>query len=159
MKTIKTVVAICVIVAFSSSIYAQEWTKEQNEVWQVVEDGWALWSKGDMEGSMALFHDKYQGWNQEEPLPMNKKKLEKWYTSMKDMMKVQYYDIQPARITVTENVAVVNYYFSAYMVFTWGETKTEEEVKGKNVEFYIKEKGKWLLLGDMTVFDSKDNKE
>ena len=41
---------------------------------------------------------------------------------------------------------------------TIGDTKKQEEGKGKNVEFYVKEGGKWLLLGDMSVYeDMKDD--
>jgi len=157
--TIKTFVAICMMVTFTSSLNAQEWTRAQEEVWQAVESGWANWANKDVEGALAGLHDKYQGWNQDEPLPFNKQKMEKWYNSMKEMMEVKYYDIEPARITVTENAAVVDYYFSAYMEFTWGDEKKEKDVKGKNVEFFVKEKGKWLLLGDMTVHIDGDEDE
>jgi hypothetical protein len=34
-----------------------------------------------------------------------------------------------------------------------GTDKKQVHEKGKNVEFYVKEGGKWLLLGDMTVND------
>jgi hypothetical protein len=31
--------------------------------------------------------------------------------------------------------------------------------RGKNVEFYVKDGGKWLLLGDMTVNEPMKDKE
>jgi len=154
-KLLKIMLAIGIMMAFclsTSNIIAQEWSKEQLEVWNIVKDSWAKWAKGDVEGSIASIHEKYQGWSIEEPLPVGKAKLKEWYSSMKDMMKIQFFDLEPARIVVTEDAAVVDYYFSFYTTYTWGEKTTEKEIKGKNAEFWVKEKGKWLLLGDMTVF-------
>ena len=138
------------IMAFTSSVVAQDWTNEQKEVWQIVEDGWKAWQAGDIENAVAAIHEDFQGWNSMYPLPSNKDKVIKNYKMMKDMMKVQFYDIEPARIAVTDNAAVVHYYFTFYAVFTMGDEKWEEKTEGKNTEFYVKEKGEWVLLGDMT---------
>jgi hypothetical protein len=41
-----------------------------------------------------------------------------------------------------------------------GDKKEQEQMHGKNAEFYVKEGGKWFLLGDMTTFEEKEeNKE
>ena len=53
---------------------------------------------------------------------------------------------------------MVDYYFYYMATYTSGEQKIQREGNGKNVEFYVKEGGKWLLLGDMTVF-SEGSKE
>jgi len=42
---------------------------------------------------------------------------------------------------------------------TVGEKKAMEESHGKNVEFYVKEGGKWLLLGDLTLFNENEKKD
>jgi len=153
-KVFSIAFAACIIIAFcfSGSIQAQEWTKSQQEVWQVVEKSWESWAGGDVEGTLADIHDKYQGWNHEEPLPLGKEKVKKLYTMMKEMMKIEFYNLEPARIAVTDNAAVVDYYFGFFSIWTYGEKTIEKEVKGKNAEFYVKENGKWMLIGDMTVF-------
>jgi hypothetical protein len=102
-------------------------------------------------------HDKMQGWNNENPLPFSKDKILELYAMMKENMKVEYYNINPARITVTDNAAVVQYYFAFYAVYKMGEKEWEEQITGKNAEFYVKEKGKWLLLGDMTYIEENDD--
>jgi len=152
MKTLlKIAVFAIVTLIVASSSFAQEWTKEQKEVWQVVETGWAKYKAGDVTGGMVLIHEKYQGWNAEIPLPLSKDDMKKWYDEMKDFLKVNYYFISPARIVVTDDAAVVDYYYEVETTYTWGEEKKTTDREGKNVEFYIKEDGKWLLLGDMTV--------
>lgn len=159
-STFKIVFAIGMIMALFSSTttVAQEWTKDQKEVWNVVVDSWNKWAAGDIEGSMASIHEKYQGWSSDSPLPIGKEKLTDWYTAMKNFAKVNFHDVEPARITIVGNAAVVHYYFSVNMTYTIGEEKSQKDISGKNAEFYIKDGGKWLLLGDMTAFDDKKDK-
>ena len=102
-----------VVLAFSiTSTIAQEWTKEQKEIWQKVEQGWETWQKGDVDQFLANVHDKFQGWNSEYPLPADKDKMVKWFTMAKEYMTIVMYDVSPARIAVTENAAVVDYYYN-----------------------------------------------
>jgi hypothetical protein len=107
--------------------------------------------EGDLESSNATIHEQYIGWNQEMPLPTNKEKWVKKMEMMKDIATLVYYDIEPARILVYKDVAVVHYYYEQYII----STKDDEKYKGKNTEFYIKEGGNWLLIGDMTIWDDK----
>jgi hypothetical protein len=155
----KTTLKYALIALFTflmtSSVIAQEWTKEQKEVWQTVENTWSKWKANDVTGAAANLHEKYQGWNSEMPLPMGKETMTQMFTEMKDMEKLDYYNIEPARITISGNAAVVDYYFNYSVTRTMGTDKKQVQEKGKNVEFYVKEGGKWLLLGDMTVNDPK----
>ncbi len=159
MKTIMNYAVIAAIV-FSflgaSTLHAQEWTEEQKEVWQVVETSWAKMQEGDYEGSFANIHEKYLGWNQEMPLPTNKEKWVKSIETMKEFATLKYYDIEPARILVHKDVAVVHYYFEQYIDYEKDKVITEYNYKGKNTEFYIKEDGKWLLIGDMTLWGDEE---
>ena len=139
----------------ASNLNAQEWTKDQMEVWKVVENSWANWQEGDLEASVASIHEKYLGWNIEAPLPTTKEKWLKSMNMMKDFVKLNYYDIEPARILVYDDVAVVHYYYSQSFTYTKDDETTDFNYKGKNAEFLIKEKGEWFLIGDMTFWESK----
>ena len=156
MKTLFKSMLVAVMTLMATHVFAQEWTKAQLEVWQVVERSWASWKAGDIPGELAILHPKYQGWSTEEPVPLSKETTSQLYYSMKDNLKLDYYMLNPVRIVVLENTAVVDYYFSYYISFTWGEQKKQEEGYGKIAEFYVKEGGKWLLLGDMTVHEEED---
>jgi hypothetical protein len=157
MKTLFKI-AIVALFAFiaTTTAYAQEWTKAQLEVWQVVEDGWTKWKAGDISGMTASIHDKYQGWSYDSPLPMSKAQVIQWYQAMKDMMKAENFELNPARIVVMENAAVVDYYYMYSATMTMGDKKEQKMMQGKNAEFYIKEKGKWLLIGDMTTHEKME---
>ena len=150
-------VIVILLIAFlgAPTLNAQDWTKDQKEVLDVIENSWAKWQEGDFDASVASIHEKYLGWNQEDPLPTTKTKWVKSIEKMKDNVKLIDYDIEPARILVYDDVAVVHYYFEQTMAVTKDDKTTEINYKGKNAEFFIKEGGKWLLIGDMTFWKTK----
>ncbi len=141
----------------TSTLLGQNWSKEQKEVWKGVESGWEAWSKGDTEGAFNTIHDKYLGWNNDDALPMSKAKWMKMYNMYKEMSTVEYYDLNPARILVDGDNAVVYYYFEFYSTFKKGDKVKENHMEGRNVEFYIKQNGQWMLFGDMTYFEEDDD--
>jgi hypothetical protein len=160
MKKIFKFSLLALIAIFSASItYAQEWTKTQQELWKVVEGEWSTWAAGDIAGMTSILHEKYRGWNSDSPLPMTKPMTIKYFNDMKDMYKVNFHGLNPARIAVTDNSAVVDYFYSYSISFGEGDKKKTEEAKGRLVEFYTKEGGKWQLLGDMMVDDEDDDEE
>jgi hypothetical protein len=158
-NTIKIAIALVGIVAFgiTSTSYAQEWTNDQLEVWGKVEKGWESWQKHDAVQYNMMLHEQYQAWNNETPLPADKKKMREWFNMAKEFMTIHMYDISPARIAVTENAAVVDYYYNFYATWSWGDHKEEKEMKGRIAEFWIKEKGEWKLLGDMGAHDDEED--
>lgn len=139
------------------TVTAQEWSKDQLEVWQEVENGWAAWKSGDLEAGFSGISDKYLGWNSEDPLPISKAKWKSKQEMWKEYIKVEYYDLQPARIVVTDDNAAIYYFFEFSMVFDKDGKKNQMSLEGRNVEFYVKEKGKWKLFGDMSYFEDKDD--
>ncbi len=156
MKTLRKLALVAFAALITTSIFAQEWTKEQKEVWQVVENSWMKWKAGDVDGATAYLHPKYQGWDGESPLPMNKDAVIQWFRAQKERMTVNGYMINPARIVVTENAAVIHYYYSFSVTYTAGDQKKLEEGGGKYVEFYVKEGGKWWCLGDMSLEEDEE---
>ncbi|HNS16794.1 MAG TPA: nuclear transport factor 2 family protein [Bacteroidales bacterium] len=157
MKTLLKLLLLAMMAIITTSVFAQEWTKEQKEVWQVVENSWMKWKAGDPEGMVAALHPKFQGWDSESPLPMNKDAVVQWFRSMKEKSTQDGYWINPARIAVTENAAVVHYYYQYSVTYTTGDQKKQHKGQGKYTEFYVKEGGKWLCLGDVSVEDEEDD--
>ena len=158
MKKIYQIAMLAVAtVFFAAATHAQEWSKDQTEVWKVVEDTWKGWKSGDAGAAMASLHDKYQGWSDDSPIPIGKKSMTEMYNAMKDGMTMNYYSIEPARITVLKDAAVVDYFY--YMNISWkmGDQSGSEEMKGKVAEFYVRDGGKWMLLGDMMTHDKEDD--
>jgi len=147
--------AVITVIVFSflgvSTLIAQEWTKEQKEVWETVENMWIKWKANDLEGAFANVHENYLGWNNSDPMPTSKTK---WMNSVKmnkDQISEEYYDIEPARIVVQGDAAVVHFYFSFSYLYTKGDEKHKIGYHGKWSEFFVKEGGEWMLLGDLTL--------
>jgi hypothetical protein len=138
-----------------STVHAQEWTKDQQEVWQVIETAWEYYQVENYDAAFESIHEKYLGWNHEDPLPTGKAKWMKTMETMKEFGKLTYYDLDPARILVYDNVAVVHYYFTQTIAYTKDGETTDYTMKGKNAEFLIKEGGDWFLIGDMTFWKAK----
>lgn len=149
------IVAITFCFLGTSTLMAQEWTKEQTELWQSIENVWSEWKKGNFDEAFASIHDKYQGWNNEDPLPTSKEKWRKSVEDWKEYTTLDYYDNSPARILIYGDVAVVHYYTEYNISFTKNDEKKEYYFKGKNAEFFIKENGNWMLIGDMSVWKEK----
>ena len=140
------------LIAFLSAttLTAQEWTKDQLEVWKVSQAMWEKWKAKDLEGAFANVHESYQGWNNEVPLPMSKAKWMNQTKAYLDMMSDLTYSNDPARITVVGDAAVIHYYYSYSFMITKDDNKKWVTDQGKYTEFYIKEKGAWMLIGDFT---------
>ena len=147
----------CIAFLGTSTAIAQDWSKDQKEVWETIEDGWAAWKSGDADAAFKGVHERYLGWNNDEPLPTTKEKWMESYKMYKEYMTIEYYSLNPARILIEGDNAIVYYYFEFYSVYAKGDKKQEKQVVGKNVEFYVKDGGKWMLLGDMTYFDDGDD--
>jgi len=148
---------MCVAFLSTSTLMGQEWSKEQKEVWKLVKTGWEGWKTGDTEAAFGTIHDKYLGWNNDDPLPISKAKWKSMYEMYQEFSTVEFYSLDAARILVDGNNAVVYYYFEFYSVFEKGDMKKENHMEGRNVEFFVKQNGKWMLFGDMTVFDDDDD--
>jgi ketosteroid isomerase-like protein len=157
LMNIFTTALMLLAILSTSTLMGQEWSKEQKEVWKEVKSGWEAWSKGDTDGAFNSIHDKYLGWNNDDPLPMSKQKWMDTYNKYKDYMTVDHYDLSPARILVEGDNAVVYYYFEFHTTYKKGDKEKSSGMEGRNVEFYVKDNGKWMLFGDMTYIDDDDD--
>jgi hypothetical protein len=151
--------SIVLLFLFTNHLHAQNWTKEQMEVWNVVVKNNELMYKGDFDGFFANVHEDYQGWNNQIPLPVNKTLYKQMMPSdeMVESIKLDYLMTNPARIVVSGDVAVVHYVFAWTATITNDKGSVPQTQRGKNTEFYVKEDGKWLLIGDMTVLEDDDD--
>ncbi len=150
-------VSFTVVLLVSSVGFSQEWNKQQTEVWSVVVKSWSDWQYGNQASVMASIHESYQGWSDDQPLPLGKKQVSSMYEWMAANSKIQNHMLNLARIVVVKDVAVVHYYFEFSSKFTEDDVTESKTMRGKNTETYINEGGNWLLIGDMTIFEEDDD--
>ena len=150
------ILVFLLIPVFSNAQFCSE---EEKEVWTVVVDWWDNWKNMDMEAAFATVSDKYEGWNQERPLTVSKTK---WMKQMKEATKyttLREYDLDPVKVVVYKDAAVVHYYYSMYTEWAYKDEQGTYKANGKWSEFFVKEKGKWKLIGDMTTWDPPEEKK
>ncbi len=150
-------VAMTVIAIFGAlTLNAQIYSKEQKAVWQEVENKWTNWKAGDLDAAFANIDKDFLGWNDEDPMPISK---DKWVNPMKETLNMRTkinFNIEPARIFVRDNVAVVHYYYKYSFLYTDEEVSQQVSDEGKWSEFFFKDDGKWMLIGDFTCSDPKE---
>ena len=64
MKTLSKsiLIVLCITLLTSVQLYGQEWSEEQQEVWQALENFFELRTNNDAEGIKALIHKDFVGW-------------------------------------------------------------------------------------------------
>jgi len=136
---------ISLFVFSSTSLFAQKWSKEQNEIWKNVEAYTGLWAKGDVKGIMEYFHDDFIGWGSDTPLPNNKSSREKAMIYYFPRTEVLFYELSPAAINIYGKTAVVHYFLSIATKNNEGKT-TFEELRWTDI---LKKQGnKWVMIAD-----------
>jgi ketosteroid isomerase-like protein len=144
----KNRIALLVILFFGiglSTLFAQEWTAAQKEVWKNVNDYWSLLAKGDVNGFAEYVHPDYIGWDDNSPLPATKEESKKELTYYMQGTKMPLFTIKPLAIKIYGDVAFVHYYFSYVQEMQDGKKKSE---KGRWTDILLKQGTRWVLIGD-----------
>ncbi len=139
------IVLIAVLLSTQSTLFAQEWSEEQKEVWKNVETYWDLFAKKDLEGSMSYFHDDFIGWSNRKALPNNKASRQKSLSHSFETTTVLIQELQPVAIKIHGNVAMVHYYYSELSKDVEGKENNES---GRWTDILLKQGDKWVLIGD-----------
>ncbi|MBU0508288.1 nuclear transport factor 2 family protein [bacterium] len=127
---------------------ADNWTAEQKEVWAAEEKMWELMTQDNLDGFLALIHNDYVGWQYEAPVPYGKETSAKWIKYWVPQRKVLIYDLSPVAIAVFGNFAIVDYYYQMVVEIGKDDEKKKKESEGRWTDIFMKEGGKWMLVGD-----------
>ena len=133
---------------------AQEWSKEQAEVWNYVV--WS-WDKHVNTGTWAEVLDPNgYGWNSAYPVPVSRSQM----TARNDVFgkegKILYYQVDPIKIAVNGNTAIAYYY--ANIVETDHAEKRQNNIE-RCADTLIKRNDKWHFLGWFCETKSADDKD
>lgn len=137
--------ALCCGVLAGPPALAQQWSPAQMEVWKNVEAYNALDDAGDLEAFMAYVHERYIGWDINEPLTSDKARLRKFMAYSLENSKTELSDIQPVAINIIDDVAIVDYHFSYVAKDADGKTSYKT---GRWADILKKQGDKWVLIGD-----------
>jgi ketosteroid isomerase-like protein len=147
MKSIMITLGIGIFVMVTGfQVFSMELTAEQNEIWNITQKGWESIKKADLEAVMSDWHEKGFSLFSMDPQPLTKDQVRSSYEGwMSGAYKVTSYELKPLTINITENVATVFYYFK------WEAEAAGFSSKGRTIDIYLKQNGKWLLISTMSA--------
>jgi len=152
MRKLWAAVAVVLIIP-AASVFSQEWSAAQKEVWKNVLTYNAVADSGNLEGFMAYIHNDYMGWNYESAMPMNKAAVRKFVEHELATEKVIVDNITPVAIGVFGNFAFADY---CYMLIYKDSEGKEKSSSGRWTDILMKQGDKWVLIGDHGGRTSKE---
>jgi len=132
-----------VLVAFAGAASAQTFSPEQQEIWKFEELQWKMAAEKDLSWIDKMVHPNLSYWDTDQPGPQNKASLSRWnrYTSTSSTVLEQ--ELFPIAITITGNIAVVQYRYSTARE---NYKKDREAATGRYTDILVKEGGRWLFI-------------
>lgn len=122
---------------------AQTWTAEQQEVWRVEEQQWKMSMDKDHSWIDKMVHPNLSMWERDAAAPQNRASLARWNRYTSAMGTTLEQELHPVGITITGNVAVVNY---RYTIARENFKKERSMVTGRYTDVLVKEGGRWMFL-------------
>jgi hypothetical protein len=132
-----------VLVGFASAASAQTWSPEQQEIWQFEEQQWKMFAEKDLSWIDTMVHPNLSYWDTDAPGPQNRASLSRWSRYGTTNATVLAHELFPITVTITGNIAVVQY---RYSVASENYKKERETVTGRYTDILVKENGRWLFL-------------
>jgi ketosteroid isomerase-like protein len=136
---------VCAAMLAPASLFSQEWSAQQNDVWKNVETYWGLAAKADLEAFLTYFHEDFSGWINGTPVPHNRTTREKFIRFNNPRSKILFQDLQPLAIKIHGNVAIAHY---TYTEITKSGEEKEKTEQGRWTDILMKQGDKWIMIGD-----------
>lgn len=136
-----------------SSVFSQEWSPAQKEIWKNVNNYWDLMAKGDINGFLSYFHPDYIGWDNGDATPTTFNETKKWIQYAYQGVKVPVYTLKPLAIKIYGDVAFVHYDYAMAKEYPDGKKSMEN---GNWTDILLKQGDKWVMIGDHGGMIKKD---
>ncbi len=121
----------------------QTWSDKQLGVWNVIEAQWKASMQKDANWTDKYLHDKFLGWNNQNPTPRKKASIQKWARYGDENSTTLMQELFASGIVVQGNTAVAHYFYSTGTENKKGERKTTH---GKYTDILVNENGTWRFL-------------
>jgi hypothetical protein len=123
---------------------AQTWSPEQQEIWKFEELQWKMSMDKDISWIDKMVHPNISVWEVGRPAPQNKASITRWNKYSNASSTVLEQEIFPISVTITGNVAVVQY---SYVQVREDAKKDRQTVTGRWTDILIKDGGRWQFIG------------
>ena len=143
MRNARTWLAVLCLVVLPTLAAAQTWNAEQQEVWKLEEQQWQMSKDKDVSWIDKMVHPNISYWDVDQPGPQNKASLVRWNRYNNTNATVLEQELFPISLTITGNIAVVQY---RYSVARENYKKERETATGRYTDVLVKEGGRWLFI-------------
>lgn len=143
MRKARTWLAVVSLLVLPTLASAQTWNAEQQEVWKLEEQQWQMSKDKDISWIDKMVHPNISYWDVDQPGPQNKASLVRWNRYNNTNATVLEQELFPISLTITGNIAVVQY---RYSVARENYKKERETVSGRYTDVLVKEGGRWLFI-------------
>lgn len=131
------------LAVFAGAASAQTWSPEQQEIWKLEEQQWKMSKEKDLSWIDKMVHPNLSYWDVGQPGPQNKASLLRWNRYSNTNATVLEQELFPISVTITGNIAVVQY---GYSIARENYKKDRETVNGRYTDILVKEGSRWLFL-------------
>jgi ketosteroid isomerase-like protein len=138
-----SIILFGIIFLWNFQAFGQDWTVEQKEVWEVVVADYEKLKQGDIEGLLASRHDDIVIWWGNKPVPYDKKLIRTNYRGWFAYDIPTKWELEPFAIKIIGNVASV--------FFTYKYSGNILSGHARNLETWIKQDGKWLMINSFSA--------
>ena len=143
MRNARTWLAVLCLLLLPTLASAQTWNAEQQEVWKLEEQQWQMSKDKDISWIDKMVHPNISYWDVDQPGPQNKASLQRWNRYNNANATVLEQELFPISMTITGNIAVVQY---RYSVARENYKKERETSTGRYTDVLVKEGGRWLFI-------------
>ena len=158
-RTLVASLALAVLVPLSAQ--AQQWTTEQQDVWEFEKACWEVFTEPRerdpdayrmqraqaLETIMACFHDDFVGWGMGRPVPTRKADRRPFFARSVETERTVFQHLQPLAINVHGNVAIV-IYLATYTTRGLNAPHEEKTVTERWTDICLKEGNRWTWIAD-----------
>lgn len=123
---------------------------DEDKVWQLEHSYWEYVKALDVAGYRSLWHEDFVGWPSTEPMPLRKDHIADWLSSdIAEQNTLKCYKLEPAAITVVDNVAVVHYHLTERWADKSGKSEPPRTIKVTHT--WLRTKDSWQIVGGMAA--------
>lgn len=127
----------------TTGLLINELTLEQQDLWQRVNDLWALSLTRNATEIRNTLHPRYVGWDMSSPTPHDREAAVQ--SVLGDSPVVTQYQLTPLSVEVYDHtVGVVHYAYSATVT---PRAASPLQVTGKWTEIYLRQDQQWVMVG------------
>jgi len=149
MKAVKHLVLVGFVFGFGF-ICIQGFTNRiqadiETKIWQLEEQYWEYWVKGDIDGYLALLHEDFLGWPSSSVSPADKRAAREFVENYLSQTKPIAFGIKSGAIRIISNTAIVH-----YIVISKDEDGNQIGDPYRITHTWIEQDGTWKVMGGMS---------